>query len=171
MPKRLEPMPKALQMFLLKKRFGNLDLVDWDAIVDSMLTFPENLHNIERNRIEEIEHAQHEGGYKTESEKKVELADIAWAKELEYMWRLMQEQDIEPEQEEAVPVEDVEPEDSESWRIEQTDDGEIHSIEVEVEPHRTRAKGKQYLYGRIQLSVDQNWIGLTAKISVFVPRI
>jgi hypothetical protein len=164
-------MPKALQIFLLKKRFGNLDLIDWDAIVDSGLTFPENLHNIERNHIDEIEHAQHEGGYKTESEKEVELADIAWAKELEYMVRLMQEYDMEPEQEEVVPAEDSEPEDSEGWRIEQTDDWEIHSVEVEIQWHKTRTKGKDYQYGRIQLSVDPNWIGLPAKVSISIPRL
>lgn len=171
MPKPLEPMPKALQVFLLRKRFGNLDLIDWNAIVDGDLTFPENLHNIERNHIEEIEHAQHEGGYKTESEKKVELADIAWAKELEQMWRLMQEPDRELEQEEVVPAEDSEPEYSEGWRVEQTDDWEIHSKEVEIEPHKTKSKCKDYLYGRIQLSVDPSWIGLHAKINVLVPKI
>jgi len=53
------------------------------------------------------------------------------------------------------------------WHMEQTENGEMHTIEVEIKPHKTSVKGKKYSYGRIQLTVDPAWIGLKAKISVF----
>jgi hypothetical protein len=53
------------------------------------------------------------------------------------------------------------------WHAKRTENGEMHTIEVEIKPHKTSAKGKKYSYGRIQLTVDPAWIGLKAKISVF----
>jgi len=171
---RTRIMPKGLQIYLFKKLFrkwnayreresegydvaAEMDKVDWSAVVDETQTFRENLHELQENYPEY-------GWYDWEAEERER------AREQERVFREMADSEPGREPEDSTPEEDVEPEDSEGWPIEQTDDDEIHSIEVEVEPHRTRAKGKQYLYGRIQLSVDQNWIGLTAKISVSVPR-
>jgi len=53
------------------------------------------------------------------------------------------------------------------WHVEQTENGEMHTIDVEIKPHKTSAKGKKYSYGRIQLTVDPALVGLKAKISVF----
>lgn len=78
---------------------------------------------------------------------------------------------MEAEPEQAVTVEeDAQLVESGGWRIDQTEDGEIHSIEVEIEPHQVKAKGKEYLYGRIQLSLDPRRIGLIARISVNIPK-
>jgi hypothetical protein len=163
-------MPKNLQIFLFKKRFGVNDTIDWDAIVDETLTFPENLRNIETDHLYEIESAQHQLGMKTESEKKVELEAELLAKHDEDMMREQAESILEAEPEEAIVEEDTGSVESNGWQIEQTEDGETHSIEIEIEPHQVTAKGREYLYGRIQLSLDPKFIGLIARVIVAVPK-
>lgn len=96
MPRRYGPMPKAMQIFLFKKRFGVTDLVDWEAIVDDRLTFPENLSNLKENHLEEIEKAQVQTRCKTESEKKVELFNIEWAENLENAWEFVRAREVDP---------------------------------------------------------------------------
>jgi hypothetical protein len=53
------------------------------------------------------------------------------------------------------------------WHVEQTEDDEMHTIEIEIKPRPVFRNGKKYPYGRIQLNVDPAWVGLKAKISVF----
>jgi len=171
---RTRKMPKGLQIHMFKKLFlkwnawrareivsydvsAEMDHVDWDAVLEDSATFHENLGNLKQNYPEY-------SWYDWEAEERER------AREQERVFREMADSGPEREPEDSIVEDDVEPENSEGWHIEQTNEYAIHSIEVEVEPHRTRAKGKQYLYGRIQLSVDPNWIGLTAKIDVFVPR-
>jgi len=172
MPRRYRQMPKGLQIFLLKKKYGDLDAVDWDAIVDVTLTFRENVQCIERDHMEEIEQAQHDSGYETESEKRFRLEAEAHARAQENTLRRMQESAWETEPE-AVPEENAQQEstDSEGWHVERTSDGEIHSIELEIKPNPVKSKGKRYRYGRIQLCVDPKFIGLTAKIIIAVPDV
>jgi hypothetical protein len=132
-------MPRKLQIFLLKKKYGDLDQIDWESIVDEKLTFSENLALIEDNYIREIERAQTESGYQTESDKRTEEA-----------WRQHQHA-------------------LETWRVEQTENSVIHSIEVEISPHQVKVKGKVYNYGRIQACCDSKLVGLKAKITVTAP--
>jgi hypothetical protein len=135
-----------------------MDNVDWDAVLEDNATFNENLRNLKHNY---PEYSWHDWEAK---EREKDLGE-------EIAWRDMVNSEPETEPVDSIPEQDVEPEDSGGWHIEQTDDWEIHSIEVEIEPHRTRVKEKHYLYGRIQLSVDPDWIGLTAKINVLIPRL
>jgi len=133
-------MPKNLQIFLLKKRYGDLDQIDWQSIVDGGLTFPENVCSIEQYYMDEINRAQYESGYKTESEKQ---AQAEWSQELRAL---------------------------KAWHIEQEDDAEIHSVEVEIVPHKVRVRGKEYTYGRIQSCCNAKLIGLRAKVTVTYTR-
>jgi len=130
------PMPKNLQIFLLKKKYGDLDQIDWESIIDEGLTFPENASLVEENYIDDINRAQYESGYKTESEKK---AKAAWSREQRAL---------------------------KDWQVERTDDSEIHLLEVEILPHRVKVKGREYTYGRIQSCCDPKFIGLRAKITI-----
>ncbi len=54
------------------------------------------------------------------------------------------------------------------WKIEQTVGIETRTIELEVLPHRTMAKGKPYECGRIQQTVDKKLVGCPVTISIKV---
>ena len=43
--------------------------------------------------------------------------------------------------------------------------------DIIVKPHKVRAKGKTYLHGRIQLTIDKELIGHKAKVSVVIPHV
>ena len=164
-------MPKALQVYLLKKRFGDLDTFTFADYVDETLTLPENLWNLKENHNEEILKARHEAGYSDEENARVFDWDD-WAPPQEEFWKEIQKYDWEIEKEEPDVCEDeIELKEEEGWHVEKTEEGEVHTIEVEVEPHRVVAKGKTYDYGRIQLNVSQRWVGLNAKISVNIPAV
>jgi hypothetical protein len=49
-------------------------------------------------------------------------------------------------------------------------DGEYDKMEAKVivKPHTTRAKGKLYTCGRIQLTVDKRYIGTEAEVRIFI---
>ena len=175
MPRKYGPMPKAMQIYIFKKRFGNLDAVDWDALVDEELTLPENLWNLKENHSDEILKARHGAGYSEEEDAQVFGWDN-WASFQEdlarYFWESAQQYEWEIEKDEPdAPEDETEYEETEGWHIEKTEGGEVHTIEVEIEPRRVVAKGKPYDYGRIQLNVNQRWVGLTAKISVNIPDV
>lgn len=171
-------MPIGLQEYMFKKLFkkwnawrerehegydvsAEMDNIDWEAVLEDGVAFHENRHSLERNYPEYTWYNFDAEEERRAKEHEMALAELAKRPENEY----------EAEPYSAVPEEDMEPENSEDWQVEQTEDGEMHSIEVEIKPLFTKAKGKQYLYGRIQLSVDGNWIGLIAKINVLVPKI
>jgi len=166
-----KPMPKALQIYILKKRFGDLDSFTLEDYVDEELTLPENLWNLKNNHSYEILKARHEAGYSDDDDAKAFGWDD-WASSQEETWKEIQNYVYETEEEEIdTSGDEVELQEDEGWQVEQTDNWEIHSIEGEIQPHKIQSKGKQYIYGRIQLSVDSNWVGLPAKISVQVPRL
>jgi len=170
MPRKHEPMPKALQMYVLKKHFGKLDSFTIDEYVDDHLTLPENLWNLEKNHSEDILKARIEMGY-TEAENARLFGWDDWAVSREDFWKEAQEYEWEMEKDEPdVSEAEIEPQEDEGWHVEKTEEGEVHTIEVEVEPHRVVAKSKTYDYGRIQLNVNQGWVGLIAKISVNIPE-
>jgi len=171
-------MPKGLQIYMFKKLFlkcnawraretassrtpfdvsAEMDNVDWDAVLEDDATFNENLGNLKQNYPEYDWHDW-------------EAEELERAREQEMIWHEMANSEPEREPDDSIPEDDAEPEDTGGWHIEQTDEYDIHSIEVEIGPHRTRSKGRRYLYGRIQLSVSEDWVGLPAKISVSVPR-
>lgn len=166
MPRKYGPMPKEMQIYIFKKRFGISDTVDWRAIVDERLTFPENFTNLKEHYCDEILKARHEAGYTDDDDAKVFGWDdwtSSWENSLESVWQY--EWEIEKDEPDA-PEDEAEYQEAEGWHVEKTDEGEVHTIEVEVEPHRVVAKSKTYDYGRIQLNVSQRWVGLIAKISV-----
>jgi hypothetical protein len=169
MPRKYGPMPKEMQIYIFKKRFGVSDTVDWDAIVDSELTFPENFTNLKENHSEEILNARHEAGYSEEDDARVfgwDDWESSWENSLEYVWQY--EWEIEKE-EPDLPEGEIEPEEVGGWNVEKSSEGEIHTTEVKIEPHRVITKGKPYDYGRIQPIVSQRWVELMAKISVAIP--
>jgi hypothetical protein len=96
MPRRNKPMPKGLQVYLLKKHFGNLDSFTIADYVDSQMTFPENLWNLETNHLEEILRAHHEMGYKEDGDTEL-LGWNDWANSQEEFWREMAKNAVEPE--------------------------------------------------------------------------
>lgn len=49
-------------------------------------------------------------------------------------------------------------------------DHDLMTTRVKIAEHKSSAKGRKYRYGRIQLSVPEEWIGLTAWIYVGVPK-
>lgn len=175
---RTRTMPLGLQKYMFKKLFkkwnawhernregydasAEMDNIDWEMVLEEGATFHENLESLERNYPKYTWY-----NFDAKEERRAKEYEAALAELVE---RAEKQYEVEPV--EAVPEEDMEPENPEGWQVEQTENGEIHSIEVEIEPHTTNAKGKRYLYGRIQLSIDPNWIGLTAKISVVIPKI
>lgn len=50
-------------------------------------------------------------------------------------------------------------------------DSYFQVADVLVKPHKVKAKGKTYLHGRIQLTLDQEMIGRRARVSVVIPRV
>jgi hypothetical protein len=165
-PRKYGPMPKSMQIYIFKKRFGVSDTVDWDAIVDDELTFPENFTNLKENHNEEILNARHEAGYTDDDDAKVFDWDD-WESRRDDFLESVEQYEWEIEEEEPdIPEDEIELQEDEDWRVEKTEEGEVHNIEVEIELHRVVSKGKTYDYGRIQLNVSQRWVGLIAKISV-----
>ena len=161
-------MPKGLQVYILKKIFGDLDNFTFEDFVDEDLTLPENLWNLNANHRDEILNARHKAGYKEEDDARAFGWDD-YATSQEEIWKEMQKHACELEKDETDFSEDeIEPQEEKGWQIEQTENGEIHSVEVEIEPHRIKAKGKQYIYGRIQHLVTPEWIGLKSIESVFL---
>jgi len=56
------------------------------------------------------------------------------------------------------------------WQMLQTKEGEGYETEVEIKRHMSVAQGKPYSYGRIQLTVDESWVGMRAKVVVMKLR-
>lgn len=129
-------------------------------------TFNENLNDLKNNYPEFYWN-------NVEKEEKEEERNRA-LEDKDYAERILREHKSILEEE---PTEDLSTFSSElemvndQWIIEQkTERGEVHSIEVEIIPYSTTSKDKKYNYGRIQLTVDPSWVGLKAKIRVFVPQ-
>lgn len=61
------------------------------------------------------------------------------------------------------------------WRQEDRNagpDGNDYSLSAKilVQPHKVSAKGKSYMHGRIQITVDKELIGKEADIQVYIPH-
>jgi hypothetical protein len=163
-------MPKGLQIYMYKKLFlkwnadrrdntAEMDNIDWDAVIDPTMNFHENLHNLKNNYPE-----YSWSDWRAELDKQQQEQEAAVA-ELVERGKDQYQPDTETDS-----AKDVQPEDTDRWHMEQTEEWEIHSIEIEIQPHNTQSKGKLYNYGRVQVSVDPKWVGLVAKISVQVPK-
>lgn len=64
------------------------------------------------------------------------------------------------------------------WQSEYSDDSVVYTTEVAIKPHEVKreydtqlqgTKSRNYRHGRIQVTVDERWIGHKAKISVRIP--
>jgi len=45
----------------------------------------------------------------------------------------------------------------------------VYTTKVKIKPHKVKAKHRTYLHGRIQVTVDQKWIGHKATVSLRIP--
>lgn len=171
---RKEPMkvmPLGLQKYTLTRTFNRLnpnaepDNLDWDWL-DDKCSFEENLANMKQGNPDYV-------WYEPLDEYDIERIE---------MDRLLQEKyetigvllsaGLDEEAEKvSKEMDEIEARFSKKfdtgWHVEQTEDGEKHTIEVEIKQHPVFRNGKKYPYGRIQLTVDPAWVGLRAKISVF----
>jgi DNA polymerase III delta prime subunit len=59
----------------------------------------------------------------------------------------------------------------EGWQVLQTKEGEFYVTDVEIKRHMSVAQGRPYSYGRIQLTLDESWVGLKAKVTVMKPKV
>jgi len=152
-------MPLGLQKYTIKKVFlkwnpdGEPDNLDWDAL-EKGATFGENLENMKSMHPEYI------------------WDDLLWRK-WKYEEQAREEQakhDLEKVLSDAGVSEDSVESFSKNadtgWQVERTELGETYSTVVEIKRHTAVAKGKKYAYGRIQITVDPEWVGLKATISV-----
>lgn len=160
---------------MLKQKFGDLDEADWDAIVDETLTYPENLQMILRDYADYITKAQLAAGYREKElyiTKQNGAEDARRAEASEGIWQEMEECTQEPwKPEDWTPDDESEHEEQrEGWQVKTTSTGEVHWMEIEIEPHTVARKGKTYCYGRIQLSAASKYVGLNARVSFFVPK-
>jgi hypothetical protein len=163
-------MPLGLQIYLFKKRFlrcnidrsdpvGDMDNIDWD-ILERGMNYHENLGDLKNNYPEYSWDDWREEQENFEKELEIGL--------LEAEERALKTGRISTEDEYS--EEDIQPNHFEIVE-ENPNDWIIHTFEIEVKPHKTTAKGNEYLYGRIQLLVDPNLIGLPAKITIATPKL
>jgi hypothetical protein len=173
-------MPIKMQIYNLKKHFlkcnadrednhAEMDNIDFDQIVVDGESYPENLQHL-ANAYPEYHWVDFRAAEKKQEtwelrELKVRVKEEREKHEASYEIEQQQEMPIpeEAEAEPEVPLGD--------WRVEKTALGELHTIEVEVEPHIVKSKGKPYTYGRIQLTVSGDLLGCRAKISILVPKL
>jgi hypothetical protein len=164
-------MPLGLQKYTLLKRFNKLnpdaeaEYLDWDWL-DDKCCYDENLLNMKQGNPAYV-------WYKPLDEQDIERmeTDRLIQEKLDTL-RILQNAGLDEEaQKVSKEIDEIEASFSKKfdtgWHVEQTEEGEMHTIEVEIKPHKTGAKGKKYSYGRIQLTVDPALVGLKAKISVF----
>jgi hypothetical protein len=166
-------MPLKLQIYMFKRLFlkwnddredntAEMDNIDWEMTLHPDSPFSENLFFLNERYPE-----YHWRDWKREIKNR---QDDRRREMKENLPKLVARGKIQHEaefEEEHVSVPESVPK---SWNKRKAASGEIHSTEVEIQLFKTSAKGKPYTYGRIQLTVDPNWVGLKAKISVFVPK-
>jgi hypothetical protein len=182
-------MPKKMQIACFKRLFpiwnrwrekdctayvydvtAEMDSIDWD-IIEEGVNFHENLHMLK------TDYPEYTWSKADIPQNVVERyqAGLDPTPEEEEALREQHEELHEVEQQQEIPMPeglDSEPEAIAGvWKLEKTASGEIRTIEVEVEPHTVKSKGKVYTYGRIQLIVPGDLLGYRAKISIFVPEI
>ncbi len=186
MPSRV--MPKNMQINAFKKLFviwnkplekenpifcaeDQIDLIDWKAYVTEGQTFNENLKDLENNYPEFYwTHVAKERAAKQRNEEAVLAEQVKENTEQhEALYIDEQKQDI-PIPEDSSETERIEPPLGE-WQIEKNEKFEVHTITIEIQPHRVTSKGKAYDFGRIQLNVPGDFIGLRAKVIVEVPKL
>jgi hypothetical protein len=183
-------MPKKMQIASFKRLFpiwnkwreeectdydvtAERDNVDWD-IIEEGANYHENLQML-KNNYPEYTWSKADIPQKMLEQYQAEL-DGRLEEDAEAV-RLQHEALYEAEQQQEIPIpESVEPEEAELetlgvWKVEKTALGELHTIEAEIIPHTVKSKGKVYTYGRIQLTVPEDFLGHRAKISIFVPEI
>jgi hypothetical protein len=183
-------MPKKMQIYNFKRFFllwnkklekenphfaasDQIDLIDWESFVVEGQTFEENRCDL-KNNYPEYFWSRADATVMENKLKEFEDEQIHASKVQVEESREQHEALYEAEQHQEVPVlEEVEEPETPAgeWKIEQSEGVEIHTIELEVLPHRTNSKGKTYEYGRIQLIVDKNLVGCPVKISIKVLKI
>jgi len=148
-----------------------IDEIDWESVVAGGLNFNENLENLKNN------YPDYYWSYVTREREEEASYERCRIEDENETIRLQHEALFEEEQQQDNPISGViEPEAEPEkplgvWEVEKIASGEIRTIEVEILPHQVKSKGKIYPFGRIQLTMPEDLIGLRAKISVFVPEI
>jgi hypothetical protein len=187
MTRSIRIMPKEMQIVCFKRlfpiwnkwredRIPDFDLhakmqeVDWESIVSYGQTFHENLGDL-RNNYPDFSWSREDNPDFQDKEDQARMEDqIAdGTAQHEAMYEEEQNQDPQiPEEEIGIQPTTVY---VDGWAVERTISGTTYTKEIEIKIHNVKAKGKQYTSGRIQVTVPRDWLGMNAKISVFVPEI
>jgi len=183
-------MPKNMQIACLKRWFltwnkwrdeergydvsTKLAEIDWNNFVTEGQTLSENLNDLKNN------YPEYSWAKDDNYEAKEEVAVLNLQAQMEEQAKVDTERHEAQYQEEQAQSTDnldkvhepisVEPPLGE-WQIEKTETAEVHTIFVEIKPHKVHAKGKDYYCGRIQQTISGDFLGLRAKIIVEVPKL